>query len=85
MKNVVILCGTDCVYCKKAKMLIRRAVEKNHKYRKIKLDYVFEDSPEGSKYSHSLIPAFFIDNTLYFEGNPDMQKVKSFLDEAQKF
>lgn len=82
MKEIVIVCGQDCVYCKKAKMLIKRALNNNPKFKTVKIDYVMEDTKEGEIYEHELIPAFFRGRTLMFEGNPDMKIVKSILDEC---
>lgn len=79
MRKIVILCGQDCVYCKKAKMLLKRAVEKNPQFKTVDIKYVMEETPEGKKYDHKLVPAFFCGDKLVFEGNPDMQTVKSLL------
>lgn len=80
MKEIVIVCGQDCVYCKKAKMLVNRALNNNPKFKTVKIDYVMEDTKEGEIYQHKLVPAFFCRRKLMFEGNPDMKIVKSILD-----
>lgn len=75
MKQLVILCGHDCAYCKKAKMLLKRALEKEPKYLALDIRFVMEDSEDGQPYSHTLVPAFFCGNLRCFEGNPSMDDV----------
>lgn len=84
MKKLIVLCGKDCGYCKKAKMLIKRALEKEPKYIAIDINYIPEQSQDGIKLIHTLVPAFFCDNELYFEGNPDMDTVISTLEKCYK-
>lgn len=79
MKCVVIVCGQDCVYCKKAKMLVDRALLKEPKFKAVELIYVMEESECAKAYAHTLIPAFFFDDILEFEGNPNMQIVTAIL------
>ncbi len=75
MKKIVVVCGKNCGYCKKAKMLIKRAVEKEPQFNTVKLRYIDERSVFSKKYHHSLIPAFFYGKELFFEGNPSMEVV----------
>lgn len=82
MKEIVIVCGQECVYCKKAKMLFKRAIDKDSRFKSIKINYVMEETQEGKKYEHKLVPAFFLGNEFVFEGNPDMQTVKSLLEKC---
>lgn len=79
MKRLIVLTGENCGYCKKAKMLIRRALEKEPKYIALKLSFVGEISPEGQKLPHRLVPALFVDGVLVFEGNPTMEIIQSIL------
>lgn len=80
MKQLLILCGLECAYCKKAKMLINRALEKEPKYLALDIRYVMEDSEEGQSYAHTLVPAFFCGSVRCFEGNPSMDDVLSALE-----
>ena len=75
MKKLVVLCGENCGYCKKAKMLINRALDKKPEYVSLDFEFVDENSPQGKKYQHTLVPAFFCDGRLLFEGNPNMEAV----------
>ncbi len=79
MKNIVVLYGDNCAYCKKAKMLISRALEKNPAFSSVKISYVKDDSPEGRKLPHKYIPAFFCDGWHFFEGNPTMDDIQRLL------
>lgn len=80
MKVPVVLYGERCVYCKKAKMLIRRALETHLQYSFLDIRYVRDDSEEAAYYTHRYVPAFFCDGTLVFEGNPGMADVQNWLD-----
>ena len=79
MKKLVVLCGENCGYCKKAKMLIRRALEKEPKYFAVNIQYVLDTSNMGLTLAHSLVPAFFCDGTLIYEGNPHMDTIMTVL------
>jgi protein-disulfide isomerase len=76
MVPMIVLTGENCAYCKKAKMLIKRALEKNPNFSKVELSYLEETSPEGKVYPHHYIPAFICNNKLLFEGNPSMQDIE---------
>ncbi len=82
MKAIVILCGEDCVYCKKAKMLVERAIEKEPKFKVVDVSFIMEESEIGKSYKHELVPAFYLDREMVFEGNPDMKLVTSLLQEC---
>ncbi len=79
MKQFTLLYGDGCGYCKKAKMLLQRALDTHPEFRSLDIRYVFDQSPEGAALPHSLIPAFFCGGSLFFEGNPDMDIVLSAL------
>ena len=79
MKNLIVLYGDHCAYCKKAKMLIRRALEKDPEYSSIVIKYIKNDSPEGKYLAHKYLPAFYIDEKKFFEGNPGMDDIKRML------
>ena len=79
MKQLIVLTAENCGYCKKAKMLIRRALEKEPKFIAIDLRYINEESTEGVKLPHTLVPALFVDGALLFEGNPAMETIQSIL------
>ena len=85
MKQLVILYGEDCGYCKKAKMLVRRALEKEPKYLALNIQFVSDQSNAGKGYAHTLVPAFFCNGKLYFEGNPDMDTITTVLQDCYKF
>lgn len=80
MKKLVILCGVECGYCKKAKMLLNRALEKQPKYLDVNIRYLLDESEEGQRYVHTLVPALYCDDILFFEGNPNMDIIKSALE-----
>lgn len=79
MIPMIVLQGESCGYCKKAKMLIGRALEKNPAFRSIELHYINENSPEGAAYPHRFVPAFYAGGKLRFEGNPTMQIIELLL------
>jgi hypothetical protein len=79
MKELVVLYGNNCGYCKKAKMLIKRALEKETKYTALNIRFVLDEDQEGKNYPHTLIPAFYCDGEMFFEGNPNMDIVMSTL------
>ena len=79
MRNLIVLYGDNCAYCKKAKMLIGRALEKNPEYTPIDIKYIKDDSPEGKYLLHKFIPAFYIEGKRLFEGNPEMEDIKRML------
>ncbi len=79
MKQLIVLCGEYCAYCKKAKMLIRRALENEPRFLALDIRYICDETPEGEAYPHKLVPAFFCDAEPVFEGNPDMQTIVSIL------
>ena len=75
MLPMIVVTGDSCAYCKKAKMLIKRAVEKNPDFGEVEISYISEGSPEAAAYTHRLIPAFYAGGKLRFEGNPSMQVI----------
>ena len=79
MKNLIVLYGDNCAYCKKAKMLLHRALEKSPEYSSIEIEYIKDDSPEGKSLAHKYIPAFYIEGNKLFEGNPQMNDIKRML------
>ena len=79
MKQLIVLCGEHCGYCKKAKMLIRRALEKQPEFTAVDIRYICDESSEAAAYPHTYVPAFFCGGKLLFEGNPDMAKIVSIL------
>jgi protein-disulfide isomerase len=82
MKKLVVLYGDNCAYCKKAKMLIRRAVEKNPSFSSVNVQYVKDNSPEGKGFAHKYIPAFYIEEKHVLEGNPQMSDIQRMLQEC---
>ena len=82
MKKLIVLQGENCGYCKKAKMLIKRALKKENKYVVIDIQFILEESEIGRKYMHKLVPAFYCDDELLFEGNPHMADVISALEKC---
>ena len=79
MVPMIVLTGVNCAYCKKAKMLIRRAMEKNPELSQVELIFLEENSPEGSAFPHRFVPAFYSVGKLRFEGNPSMQDIELLL------
>lgn len=79
MKQLVVLCGVHCGYCKKAKMLIRRALEKQPEYAALDIRYICDESSEAAAYPHDYVPAFFCGGDQVFEGNPHMDIIVSIL------
>ena len=80
MKNLIVLCGENCGYCKKAKMLIHRALEKETKYIALDIRYISDTSDAARPLAHKLVPAFFTGGKLVFEGNPDINIIMSILE-----
>lgn len=79
MKQLIVLCGEHCAYCKKAKMLIRRALEKEPKFAALDIRFICDESSEGMAYPHTFVPAFFCGTVRLFEGNPNMETIVSIL------
>jgi len=77
MAPLIVVCGEDCAYCKKAKMLIGRALVNEPRFTPLDIVYVLEDSEAGKAYPHTLIPALFCGAALLFEGNPKMDDIVS--------
>lgn len=75
MKALIVLYGENCAYCKKAKMLIARAIEKDARFSAADVRFVEEKSAEGRSYKHRFVPAFYCDGKLFFQGNPMMSDV----------
>ncbi len=75
MKQLILLYGDNCGYCKKAKMLLQRALHTHPEFLLVDIRYLSEPDEEAASLKHQLIPAFFCDGTLFFEGNPDMDIV----------
>ena len=84
MKQLTVLCGTHCAYCKKAKMLISRALEVQPKFRELDIRYICDESPEGADFPHRLVPAFFCGGSHIFEGNPNMSMIVFILNSCLK-
>ncbi len=84
MKKLIVLCGKKCPYCKKAKMLVKRALEKYTKYLAVDVRFVLEGTKEAKELAHTLVPAFFCDRKLFFEGNPDIVTVLAALENCYK-
>ncbi len=82
MKTPVLFYGENCVYCKKAKMLINRAVEKHPPYRMLPIRYICDERDEDGRYKHTMVPALYCNHKLVFEGNPDMADIQSWLAEC---
>jgi|GEM_PF-290516 len=79
MKKIVVIYGENCAYCKKAKMLLKRAIEKDPGFSPIEIRYVKDISPEGRVYVHRYVPAFYVDGRHFFEGNPSMADIQRLL------
>jgi|AGTN01.2.fsa_nt_gi hypothetical protein len=79
MKQLIVLCGQHCGYCKKAKMLISRALVNEPKFAALDISYICNESPESAPYPHTLLPAFFCGRKRVFEGNPSMADIVSIL------
>lgn len=84
MKKLIVVCGENCGYCKKAKMLIKRALEKESKYIVLNIQFVLDDSELGKRYKHTLVPAFYCNNDMAYEGNPNMDIIYSILEDCYK-
>jgi glutaredoxin len=84
MKKLIVLYGDNCGYCKKAKMLIRRVLEKNPHLGTVSIQYVQDNSESASLFVHTLVPAFFCNGELVFEGNPDINTVYSIIENCYK-
>ncbi len=79
MKQLIVLYGDNCGYCKKAKMLLKRALGTHPEFLALDIRYVSELDGEAKPLQHQLIPAFFCGGRLFFEGNPDMSIVMAAL------
>jgi hypothetical protein len=79
MKQLIVLCGQHCGYCKKAKMLISRACVNNIKFAALDILYICDESPESAQFPHTFVPAFFCGGEHVFEGNPSMDDIVSIL------
>ncbi len=79
MKQLTVLCGEHCGYCKKAKMLIERARLTTPEFAALDIRYICDESLESAQYPHTLVPAFFCGGERAFEGNPSMNDIKSIL------
>ncbi len=84
MKQLIVLCGEHCGYCKKAKMLIRRALEKEPEFAALDIAYICDESLEAKNYPHAFVPAFFCGGAQLFEGNPSMQNIVAILRKCLK-
>ncbi len=82
MKQLMVLCADNCGYCKKAKMLIKRALETHPKYLSLDIRFLEVDSNQSETYPHELIPAFYCGRVLFFEGNPSMDIVLTALNDC---
>lgn len=84
MCNLVVLYGDSCGYCKKAKMLIRRALEKEPAFASVSIEFIEVSSDAGKTYAHKYIPAFYINDKQVFEGNPEMSDIQRILQECME-
>ena len=75
MKQLIVLYGDQCGYCKKAKMLLKRALGTHPEFSELDVRCVSELDDEAQPLELQLIPAFFCGGRLFFEGNPDMSIV----------
>ena len=83
MKQLIVLCGQYCGYCKKARMLIDRARLKEE-FAALDIRYICDESPESEHYPHTLVPAFFCGVERVFEGNPSMNDIVSILKKCRE-
>lgn len=79
MKQLTLLYGDNCGYCKKAKMLLNRALNTHPKYLSLDVCLVNEQSEEAAPFAHRVVPAFYCGGILFFEGNPSMDIVMAAL------
>jgi hypothetical protein len=84
MKQLIVLCGEHCGYCKKARMFIRRALEKQPELAALDIRYICDESPEAVSFPHAFVPAFFCDGEQLFEGNPTMDLIVAILQKCFK-
>lgn len=79
MKQLTLLYSEQCGYCKKAKMLLNRALSTHPEFHPLDVRFVSERSKEAAPLTHQFVPAFYCGDTLFFEGNPSMDIVVSAL------
>ncbi len=79
MKQLIVLCGEHCAYCKKAKMLIRRALVNTPEFTALDIQYICEEDIGSAQYPHTFVPAFFVDGECVLEGNPNMDDIVAIL------
>jgi len=84
MKQLTLLYGNNCGYCKKAKMLLKRALDTHPKFLNLDILYIDNESVQAEPYRHALIPAIFCGGALFFEGNPSMDIVMAALNDCYK-
>jgi glutaredoxin len=82
MKKLLVFYGDGCGYCKKAKMLIKRALDTHPKFLSLDIQYINNESEHSQPYSHQVVPAFYCGDTLFFEGNPSMDIVLAALNDC---
>jgi len=82
LKQLTLLYGDSCGYCKKAKMLLKRALDTHPKYLCLDIKYINDESEKAELFHHKLIPAFFCGGLLFFEGNPSMDIVMAALNDC---
>jgi glutaredoxin len=82
LKQLTLLYGDNCGYCKKAKMLLKRALDTHPKFHRVDIQYIINESEQAKLYRNELIPAFFCGSTLFFEGNPNMDIVMAALNDC---
>ncbi len=82
MKQLTLLYGDGCGYCKKAKMFLKRALDMHPKYFSLDIQYVHDKSEQAEPYRHELVPAFYCGGVLFFEGNPTMDIVMAALNDC---
>lgn len=80
MKQFTLLFGESCGYCKKAKMLLKRALDTHPEFLSLDIRCISEQSGEAAALDHRVVPAFFCGGALFFEGNPDMDAVMAALE-----
>lgn len=84
MKQFILLYGESCGYCKKAKMLLKRALDTHPEFLSLDIRYISEQSGEAAALAHRFVPAFYCGGALFFEGNPDMDTVMAALEDCME-
>jgi glutaredoxin len=82
MKKLLVFYGDGCGYCKKAKMLIKRALDTHPKFLSLDIQYINNENEHAQPYRHEVVPAFYCGDVLFFEGNPSMDIVLAALNDC---